>query len=664
MVCLASALTRLNGSKQNYTGDLEDAPLGPLTLAAILQSRGVDVSFFDLDCEFARREAGSFAVFADDIVASLASTPADVFGFSTLCGSYPITLRLTRMLKQLRPDCTIVLGGPHASVVDVATLQKFPHVDLIVRGEADESFPALLNALRSSPASLHFVPGLTWRNGSIVQRTPDAALVHDLDALPLPAFHLYRDVQETRVISLELGRGCPFACSFCSTNDFFRRRFRLKSPQTIIQQMRELNARYKARNFSLVHDMFTVDRRRVVAFCEAMIESGCGFQWSCSARTDCVDKDLLRLMAEAGCDGIFYGIESGSQKLQKEIRKSLVITEALAIVEETSKLGIPSTTSAITGFPTESIVDFRDTVSFLMEAARADDVETQLHLLAPLAGTPLAREHAAELKLDRTQSDISLSLLLTEEDWKAIEASPDIFGSFYHIPGRVDREYLASASAFVRNGLRRCRWLVIALHQVQGHILDVHDAWRSTADWATGSLETLAGFVAERYPHRAIQAIVHLYRALWRNSREQAQRSSAAPHIKRETAILELPFDLSKWLVCLRAKELDAFNDCTPSTIALTKAGRRETVLRLHPIQAGLLAWCDGCRTVTEIARLTDWTSFPEWPDTPREAVASIVLEKLVQEGIVEWDPQATDQISEQIVAASPSHSGGRGICA
>ncbi len=656
-VCLASALTRLDGPTQSSAGELEDAPLGPLTLAAILEEQGFDVSFVDLDCEVARHtETGPAQNFIERMAGLLASNPATVFGFSTLCGSYPLTLKLTERLKRLRPDSTIVLGGPQASVVDVKTLSQFPHVDFIVRGEADESFPALLRALDSRNPHFHFVPGLAWRTGDSIQRSGDAPPVDDLDALPLPAYHLYRDVKTATAISLELGRGCPFACSFCSTNDFFRRRFRLKSPAAVIRQMKELNARYGVRNFSLVHDMFTVDRRRVVAFCEAMLESATGFAWSCSARTDCVDKELLNLMRQAGCGGIFYGIETGSQALQKAIKKSLNVADALAMVRQTSDSGIPSTASTITGFPNETLEDFRDTVHFIMEAARCDDVEVQLHLLAPLAGTPIAKEHASELLLDRTQSDMSTSPLLTEEEWTWIERSPDIFPGFYHVPlANLDRKYVSRACTFLLGGMKRARWLFVALHQTEGCLVKVFDAWEQ---WRsnTGCVDNLAAFAnfAEQYGHAALTAIAVFYRRLWDASVNKVDFpvSGRVPVIAIGAAIIDLPFNLAVWLGCMRKGTLRDFCTGSAGAVAVVRGKQRERVIELHPLQRSLLVLCDGLRDIHEIAQLADWTCWNEFPGVDRAAVAQIVLDSLSQDGIVTLAGGRPVQMSEQVAAA------------
>src|SRR5262249_11540905 len=152
------------------------------------------------------------------------------------------------------------------------------------------------------------VPGLTYRSKGQPRRTPNAAVIKDLDALPTPAYHLTGELRGAPRATLEMGRGCPFSCTFCSTNDFFRRNFRLRSPERILQDMRSLAVAYGVSDFDLIHDMFTVDKRRVVVFCKAMIASGEKFTWACSARTDCVDEELLELMAEAGCQGLFFGI--------------------------------------------------------------------------------------------------------------------------------------------------------------------------------------------------------------------------------------------------------------------------------------------------------------------------------------------------------------------
>ena len=194
----------------------------------------------------------------------------------------------------------MIIGGPQASVVDVATLRAFPCVDIVVRGEADETFPRLMQLVENRDARWESLPGITFRRGDQVIRNPSASVVEDLDRLPLPAFDLDARIRSRGGIHLEILRGCPFACSFCSTNDFFRRNFRLKSPARMIADISAIKREFGVSYISLVHDMYTIDRKKVVEFCEAILASGEQFTWGCSARTDCIDEDLLVLMAKAG----------------------------------------------------------------------------------------------------------------------------------------------------------------------------------------------------------------------------------------------------------------------------------------------------------------------------------------------------------------------------
>ena len=127
-------------------------------------------------------------------------------------------------------------------------------------------------------------PGITFRRDDEVVRNNNAPVVENLDRLPLPAFDLDLRIKDRGGIHLEIGRGCPFACTFCSTNDFFRRNFRLKSPPRMIADITFLKNEYGLNYFSLVHDMYTIDRKKVVAFCEDILASEVYLGLQCSNR--------------------------------------------------------------------------------------------------------------------------------------------------------------------------------------------------------------------------------------------------------------------------------------------------------------------------------------------------------------------------------------------
>jgi radical SAM superfamily enzyme YgiQ (UPF0313 family) len=493
-VCLISAPTA-NQLDRGAVGETEAArimgelaPVGILSLAAVLEAKGLQPEVVDLNRVYytwlqdSNPDKTDFCSFAGGY---FAARDFDFFGFSTVCSSYPMTLRIAAEVKRLHGKSVVALGGPQASVVDLATMRAFPFIDVVVRGEAEHTLPELVDAL-GGRGSLPSVPGITFRQDGNVMRSPEAPLVADLDALPFPAFHLFPDIRFCRHFPLELGRGCPFACTFCSTNDFFRRRFRLKSPKQMIGDMRRVKQTYGCNSFELVHDMFTVDRKRVVEFCEALLESNEGFYWGSSARTDCIDEELIALMAKAGCRGIFFGIETGSRRMQKIIDKGLDLNDSAERVRSCDKFKINTAVSLMAGFPDETMTDLRETAAFFVDSLRWDHADPQLSILAPLADTPIQKHHKDALVLDDDVADMSYRGWRQElQDAEMIAGHPEIFSSFYSVPlPYLERESLKELRDFLLNGMRAFRRLLLGLHQDSGDVVDVFHQWQ---EWRTSN---------------------------------------------------------------------------------------------------------------------------------------------------------------------------------
>jgi radical SAM superfamily enzyme YgiQ (UPF0313 family) len=476
-------------------------PLGILSLAASLEGHGerpdvVEVN--DTYLRFVESSGGSSSSgFAEYLAYAIVAIDADIYGFSSICSTYPLTVRVAEAVKKLRPDAKILFGGPQASVVDVSTLTAFPFVDFVLRGEAEITLPSLLEELEVE-GRLDKVGGLTYREGSLVRRNGNAPVVQDLNSLPSPAYHLSNCFKGSFDASVELGRGCPFSCTFCSTNDFFRRNFRLRSPERVLGDMRKIAKEYSITQFSLVHDMFTVDKRRVIEFCNAMISSGEGFTWSCSARTDCVDESLLDLMARSGCSSVFFGVEAGSRKMQKIIDKHLDPERAEEIIDIAERLGIGTTVSLITGFPEETWDDVRETLRIFMHSVRCPRSGPQLNILAPLAGTPIYTAHKHQLVLEELCSDIShQGLRQNEADLELIRNHLEVFPNFYLLPlQNMDREALLELREFLTVAVECFRWLMCAIDQAVTDTLGFYLEWRV---YRTSLRPGLVGSVLRRY---------------------------------------------------------------------------------------------------------------------------------------------------------------------
>ena len=664
--------------------------LGVLSLAAVLEGRGYIPKVTSLNQFFhsyVERGGSSFPEFEQLAIRHIAASESDVFGFSTICSSYPLTLRLAKGVKALRPDSTIVLGGPQASVVDRETLTAFPFVDFILRGEAERSLPNFLEEL-SDHRDFSSVPGLTYRAPFGPVRNGNPPVIEDLESLPLPAYHLTGELDRLDWASLDAGRGCPFACTFCSTNDFFRRRFRLKSPARLLEEMHALEAKYGIRKFDLVHDMFTVDRKRVTAFCEALLADGGGYQWICSARTDCIDEALVDLMVAAGCIGLFFGIESGSARIQRIMDKNLDPKRALEMVAYADRKGIKTTVSLIMGFPEETWEDIGESVAFYMHSLRCAKSSPQLNLLAPLAETPLYTRHQDELTLTELCSDMSHQGRGQDEaDLEMIRRYPRIFPNFYVIRTPfLDRDCLTELREFFIMAGEHLGWLMVALHRAQPNLVNLFFRWRehrisihaglqgtAVREYYLGedSRKDFIGFmslIAGEYADRGVAAMLEYYEnslsaeklqppRCWRayHSIPVSQwRSDDIPARRGGAIVIEAKWDLPKVIASLRGGEEPEFEGVARYYFRQPVSDALARVAGISPLAAAALLLCDGDSNLEQFMyTLSD--RFPTLDAPGDRRLASLELLKgLYAKGYVEMFRIAP--------AAEASHEGGEFI--
>jgi radical SAM superfamily enzyme YgiQ (UPF0313 family) len=412
--------------------------LGLLSLIAVAQLAGHRCQLIDPKLEL---HAGRLQL--DDtlyrrIAHTILESDPDVVGLTSLGCNFVCTVKVARYLKLEAPSIPIVLGGPHATILDQTILGRFPEFDYIVRHEGEELLLPLLDAIEARALPVN-VPGVTYRVDGAVVTNPGATSIDDLDLLPLADYSHY-PIRELQLANLrvEAGRGCPYECTFCSTSTFFGRRYRLKSVDRLVSELDNLNRQFGISSFSLTHDLFTVNKAKVREFCNVVRTRN--FEWSCSARTDCVDPELLATMRAAGCTAIYYGMETGSARMQHLVRKKLKLAGADPIIDATLQLGIATTVSFITGYPYETEADQNETLDLMGRYYRHDStaLNVQLHLLTPEPGTELMRDGAAELLYDGHISDFNFPTLETDDE-DILRTEPGIFVNHHYFPTPIER---------------------------------------------------------------------------------------------------------------------------------------------------------------------------------------------------------------------------------
>jgi radical SAM superfamily enzyme YgiQ (UPF0313 family) len=479
-ICLCGTLNLSDWHDQDRRLTDRNASLGLLSLAAVLEGAGHAVAFIDWNHEISSGRLSLDQDFYEAAARRIAEESPDLVGFSTMCNSYHITLRMAEAWKRGNPRVPVILGGPQASVADTGTLAAFPFVDFILRGEAERTFPRFLGEWDAGARDFA-TPGLTYRQAGKIARNPDAELVPDLDDLPFPAYERLPFSPATSA-AIDAGRGCPYECTFCSTAMFWKRRFRLKSIDRILLEMKMLRDRYGAEDFSFQHDLFTLNQRRVEEFCDRLIAENWKPRWACSARVDCVTPQLLGRMAETGCGAVFFGVETGSCRIQKEIRKRLKLEQVWTAVDAALCSGMVPTVSFIAGYPAETEDDLRQTMEMIEGLLTRPRVHVQAHLLGPQLGTRDYEQYRERLRFDGYYSDIAGSAYrLLETSW--FQAYPEIFTCFhYYEPLALSRELLKGLDLFVHGPCAVLRDATLDLARARGGL------WRVYREWSAWSL--------------------------------------------------------------------------------------------------------------------------------------------------------------------------------
>lgn len=410
--------------------------LGLLALAAVAEPQGHTVKIVDpkrlIKSGELSYDSSLYARAADELL----SHRPDVVGFTALGCSFLFALNVAALLKGREPQLPILLGGPHATMLHRQILERFPQFDIIVRYEADEIFPAVLDNLDTR----HFseILGLSWRGarGSDSHFNLGAPKVENLDSLPLTNYDHYPIAElGLDLLRIEAGRGCPFLCTFCSTASFFQRSFRLKSAGRLVRELDLLHERFGFSDFKLDHDLFTVNKRKILEFCEVVKDRH--YRWRASARVDCVDDELLTKMAAAGCVGLYFGIETGSERLQQVAKKRLDLKLVEPTLERAGELGMETTASFITGYHEELKEDLTDTLD-LLGRCFSPSCLTQLHMLAPEPGTPMFEQLGDKLVYDGYAGRYNAFLVCPADETLVLE-NPDIFSTYHYYPAALPR---------------------------------------------------------------------------------------------------------------------------------------------------------------------------------------------------------------------------------
>ncbi|MBI2053851.1 MAG: B12-binding domain-containing radical SAM protein [Candidatus Staskawiczbacteria bacterium] len=362
--------------------------IGIAYIAAYLRENGHQVKILD---------AIALNLDAEKIKDELKKERPDFIGLGPFTEEIFRAYKVCEMAKEINKDIITVFGGPHASAMPKETLEEFPLVDYVIYGEGEETFLKLVNG-----ETLADINGIAYRNNKNIIVNKPACPIRNLDSLPYPAWDLYplhkykgslnkNFYRKMNILNLELPvlsvRGCPGNCNFCYK---IYQGLRLRDPIKVVDEIEFLINTYKVTDIFFSEGTFLAKSEHGLKICKELIGRGLNkkISWVAETRVNIVDEVSLRLMKEAGCEELYYGIETGDEKILKNSKKGITFDQMKNAVKITKKAGIKPTCFSIIGHPYETEESIDKTINLLI---KLNSDMMNIAIMMPFPGTEIRK---------------------------------------------------------------------------------------------------------------------------------------------------------------------------------------------------------------------------------------------------------------------------------
>lgn len=343
---------------------------------------------------------------------------------------YKLYHHILSLIKKVKPDSITVAGGPHVTVCPKEIL-KDPSCDFILIGEAEESFKDFILAINQE-TDLNLIDGLGWKSDGVLILNEKQKWITDLDSIPFPAYHI---MELERYFGLEAShglrhrkrfspiitsRGCPAKCTFCTAYRVWGRKYRLRSVDNVLEEMKLLKNKYGIEELMFEDDNVTANPKRAKELFSRMIEEGFNFIWDTPNGVGVwsMDENILDLMKQSGCTKLNFPVESGSQHiLDTVIQKPLKLSKVIRLVKYCRKIGLDYGMFLVVGMPGEKLEDMWASIRF---AAYCGVYTPHISVATPYPGSKLfedCREKGYFVR-EYTLDDLFIrSFMIQTPDW-------------------------------------------------------------------------------------------------------------------------------------------------------------------------------------------------------------------------------------------------------
>lgn len=306
-----------------------------------------------------------------------------VFAITCYTDNRENVIQLAEDIKKIRPSSTIILGGHHPTFLAEEMLTNYD-IDIIIRGEGEDTFIEYLKYIQvHGKLSVNKIKGLSYKINNEIIHNPDRELIFDISKLPWPKrlpnfenrykfYRQYFDLYEFNKIPSEFkaagvitSRGCSYNCIYCSIQKFWKNKVRYREINDVINEIEYLKKEFGINFIFIWDDVFTLNKERVIEFCDLMKKRKLNIMWACITRVDLVNEELIKQMKESGCVLISYGVESANTNVLSKISKKISKEKVINTIDLTKNYGIDTRISLLVGSPGESQESINETVELV-----------------------------------------------------------------------------------------------------------------------------------------------------------------------------------------------------------------------------------------------------------------------------------------------------------
>ena len=392
----------------------------------------------------------------DQVKLELRRLNPEIVGITCSSATYSRCVETAKAIKETLPSCKVIVGGWHPSYEPDSMLQH-PEIDYVVMGEGERAVVELATQISKggNEQAIAEIPGVGCRcEGKIVKNLPK--FITNLDEVPFPARHLLPMHLYDRVIeylnvkpvdNMNIMRGCPYNCAFCETRRLWGTACRSFSPGRVAEEIQHLKANFGTKGIYFINDNFTIKKKETLELCELMRKNKLDIEWVCDTRVDLVSRELFREMKAAGCKTIWFGGESGSQRILDMLNKHVTLEQTEKAFKMCREEGIQTACSFLLGIPGETVAEMEATFKF---ARKLDPDWCRFNIYVAVPGSSLYEEVMAKGLYDRV------------EDFAAYVKTKDFdYESLLKIQRRFHQDFNKTPKRILRKIRREGLWSVL-----------------------------------------------------------------------------------------------------------------------------------------------------------------------------------------------------------